>query len=545
MKKIKRKLIAVPVLLLAMVMMSCGGNAKDSSAESTDEGATLSISENFNPTGLPIVKEKITFRIMVAQTPTSKKPTAEKAIFQKLAEETNVEIIWEEVPQTAWGEKVNLAISTGDLPDAIIGGQVGPIADAIEAGYVVSLDEYMEYLPSLQNIYDTYPITEKAATYIPDGKHYYYPSLESKDFASLRAALFINQEWLDALNLPMPTTTEELYTTLKAFKENDPNGNGIADEIPLAANDAFFGFSLLDMMGPWGIMGARNPVHTTVRDGKLDFNPVNDNYRQALEFFHRLYSEGLIEQDSIIMKENVKQAKIAAQPAVYGASIEWSVDNFVLNKDQYAVVPPLTGPNGDRKWTFNDTEQVKHGMVVFNTCEAPEVLLRWMDEAQTGLNAIMGFAGERGYIWEADDETKTWWSRDEELEAEGQSEATLRPTEGVQNGFATPGASGYTRIYGETSSAAEKQKLTDLYADAFFEEYYPASIPIFPATMESKEISLLESELEVYIEAFFADAIINGIDDKKWETHLNQCDALQYKALVDFYQERYDQIKVQ
>ena len=44
----------------------------------------------------------------------------------------------------------------------------------------------------------------------------------------------IYQPWLDALNLEMPETTEELYNVLVAFKTQDPNGNGEADEIPMS-----------------------------------------------------------------------------------------------------------------------------------------------------------------------------------------------------------------------------------------------------------------------------------------------------------------------
>lgn len=38
------------------------------------------------------------------------------------------------------------------------------------------------------------------------------------------------------LGLPMPTTLDEMAATLVAFKIQDPNGNGEADEIPLAIN---------------------------------------------------------------------------------------------------------------------------------------------------------------------------------------------------------------------------------------------------------------------------------------------------------------------
>src|SRR5699024_7776392 len=43
---------------------------------------------------------------------------------------------------------------------------------------------------------------------------------------------WINEEWLDNLGMDMPETTEEFYEYLKAVKEQDPNGNGKADEVP-------------------------------------------------------------------------------------------------------------------------------------------------------------------------------------------------------------------------------------------------------------------------------------------------------------------------
>ena len=42
----------------------------------------------------------------------------------------------------------------------------------------------------------------------------------------------INQAWLDAVGKELPTTLDEYTEVLRAFKEQDPNGNGQADEIP-------------------------------------------------------------------------------------------------------------------------------------------------------------------------------------------------------------------------------------------------------------------------------------------------------------------------
>ena len=45
--------------------------------------------------------------------------------------------------------------------------------------------------------------------------------------------LLINNTFCEALGMEIPTTLEEYYNYLVAVKEKDPNGNGIADEIPL------------------------------------------------------------------------------------------------------------------------------------------------------------------------------------------------------------------------------------------------------------------------------------------------------------------------
>jgi hypothetical protein len=52
---------------------------------------------------------------------------------------------------------------------------------------------------------------------------------------------FINMEWLNKLDLEIPTTTDELTTVLRAFKEQDPNGNGLRDEIPMISGSGWNG----------------------------------------------------------------------------------------------------------------------------------------------------------------------------------------------------------------------------------------------------------------------------------------------------------------
>jgi putative aldouronate transport system substrate-binding protein len=352
----------------------------------------------------------------------------------------------------------------------------------------------------------------------------------------------MNKVWLDKLGLKIPTTTDELLAVLRAFKRGDPNGNGKADEIPWGACDAYFGFSLLDFLGPWDIMGIKNPAATTIRNGKLDFNPIHPNYRMAMEYFHALYSEGLIEPESLTMNTAALQAKLSQDPMIIGAFMDWD-DGFTRNKNEYIVVPPLKGPAGVQKFTFSDTAQVKTGMVIFKNCKNPEVLVRWMDNANSGKNAISIYAGNEGEGWTAKDETKEWRTLDKELAEKGLSFDAYRVTEGLQSALGCYKVSGYTYTDNEYSQNYKKSQWTEMYRPYFFTEYFPASVPIAIATDESREINLLQTELDAYIKSSIADMVMNGVSDNKWAIHIKRCEDLQYKKIVAYHQKRYDTTK--
>src|SRR5690606_36914088 len=68
---------------------------------------------------------------------------------------------------------------------------------------------------------------------------YSLPYITSPESISLRSfpILYFHRDWLDALEMEIPETTDEFYQYLKAVKEGDPNGNGQADEVPYGGNN--------------------------------------------------------------------------------------------------------------------------------------------------------------------------------------------------------------------------------------------------------------------------------------------------------------------
>ena len=98
---------------------------------------------------------------------------------------------------------------------------------------LVPLDDYIEqYMPN----YHSRLYLNDANVSIPasDGKMYYIGNLTARNI-NHESHWFINKTWLDKLNLEIPKTVDELTNVLRAFRDNDMNGNGEKDEIPMSA----------------------------------------------------------------------------------------------------------------------------------------------------------------------------------------------------------------------------------------------------------------------------------------------------------------------
>ena len=195
---------------------------------------------------LPLVSEPTTFTIMVKKEDMSQNTWPEKAPVQFTEEQTGIHIEWIEVPSSGWNEKLNLTFASGDLPDAIIGG-----VDVVSNTDVLApLDEIIDACaPNIQQMFADLPDLRGALT-LSDGHIYSLPNGDADVKNEINSELWINKAWLEKLGLEMPKTVDEFYDVLVAFRDGDPNGNGMKDEIPLLVSattdapkiDNLFGF---------------------------------------------------------------------------------------------------------------------------------------------------------------------------------------------------------------------------------------------------------------------------------------------------------------
>jgi len=98
----------------------------------------------------------------------------------------------------------------------------------------------------------------------------------------------VRKDWLDKLKLAEPVTLDDYYNVLKAFKEQDPDGNGKPDT---------YGLTTAGMYELQGFFSAAGLKQRYVIDanGKRDIPYSTDAAIPVYEFLNRLYTEGILD----------------------------------------------------------------------------------------------------------------------------------------------------------------------------------------------------------------------------------------------------------
>ena len=305
--------------------------------------------------------------------------------YQQIEEEANVHIAWE-FYRTGWDEKKPLAFASGELPDVFYGCFAlsrGDITQNIE--YFLPLNDLIdEYCPNIKRMLEDNPSLAATVTW-PDGNMYALPHVMAFRPSHFGAAV-INKQWLDNLGLDMPTTTDEFIDVMRAFKTEDPNGNGIADEIPMLAfvYDNNYGFRTL--MGSFGITDSIDSDLAYDNDGNMVYVPATESYKNWIKFMNTCYSEGLIYSDFLTMDWGTVLGMPGQEgDPVVGMTCGWNMGTINPSyKDQYVQLLPLIGPDGDQEWASNYT-MVACGASGYNCAslttfnEHPVETMKWLD----------------------------------------------------------------------------------------------------------------------------------------------------------------------
>ena len=347
-KKVVALVLASAVCLTAF--SGCGNSASDNS-QSTVSSETAGESESAKEEN----NENITVS-MFLQDSADQAISTDLPIIQEITKRTGVNFEFVAAPNTEdqFREKFNVTVASGDIPDIMVSTYRDDMMKVAEQGTFAALDDYIDqYAPNLKKILDENPdyIRDIRAS---DGNIYFMPFIGAvKTFK----VWMLRGDWLDKLGLEVPVTLDDWYNVLKAFKEQDPNGNGEADEIPYTTRNTQAG--VLAFMEAFGISGFEANEQFFIEDGQVKYAYTDPRCKEALEFINKLYSEGLIDSEYATNDTNVWLSRLTNE--VSGACQDTTARAYSLgtqvraaNADSdayFVVVAPPKGPDGTQMTT--------------------------------------------------------------------------------------------------------------------------------------------------------------------------------------------------
>lgn len=531
----KKTLQTLSVLALsASVLAGCGGGGGNSAA-----------SEDYKLENVTLpLQEKVTLHFMSQSSALAPADPNEKLIYKRLEEKSGVHIDFTNYTNDSFVEKRNLAVASGDLPDAIIDAAYSDydLLTLGKDGTIIALEELIEkYMPNLQKVLAAAPEYKSMMT-AQDGHIYAFPWIEElgsgkESIHSVNGMPWINVEWLNKLGLAMPTTTEELKNVLVAFKNDDPNGNGQKDEIPLSfvLNNGNEDMNFL--FGSFGL--GDNGDHTVVtNDGKVVFTANQDGYKEGIKYLNELYQLDLIDEEAFEQDYNTYLAK--GQSERYGLYFQWDKANITGFNDKYDLMNPLAGPAGEVNVARTNNFGFDRGrMVITGSNKNLELTAKWIDQLYDPQQSVEDNWGTYGddtqqNIFEYDETAKML----KHLPLEGAAPVELRQKTSIGGPLAI-----LDEYYGKVTTKPDdaawrldlmKEKLVPyMKADNNFPR-------VFYSLEDQKELTAIETDLFAYVSRKRAEWTKTGKVEEEWKEYQAELSRLGLDKWMEIKQAGYD-----
>ena len=469
--------------------------------------------------------------------------------FQRIEEETGVKIEWEYIPATAWDEQKSLILASGDLPDIFFGAKAMKTSDIMaNVEYFLPLQDLIaEYGQNIQAMWEAVPNTKIANTY-PDGNIYSIGHTMVSRPAT-EAAIYINKVWLDNLGLAMPTTVDELTEVLRAFRDQDANGNGDPnDEIPM------IGRSLTSKYGPAAMRGyfqADNCIEYDLavgEDGKITYLPVTENYKAWVQWVHTLISEGLLNSDVVtIDSTRYKALQANDEVALCGVLTGYTHSNAGKWMDEYEVLDIAEGPYGKAYVAANKANMLSGisgwaTVSVTESCKEPEAAMKWINAFYDSLNGLQGYWGPMGEAIQDDGDGTYSFIMDEAKDAE-------RGYKSYDNWYwgLGDGAPGYISAEVEAAMEVSPNDVLKLYADEIYADNIRDESYIYPPVILERKLNdkaaEIETDMEKMTKEMTAKWCVEGGVEAEWDNYVAEMHKMGLDEYIEIYQNKLDEIR--
>ena len=481
-----------------------------------------------------LTPEPVTLTFMGSKAPIQGE-WADMAFFKYMEERTNVHIEFITVPSDSYSEKKNLAFASGDLPDVFFGAGLST-ADEIaygEQGLLIPLNDLLaEHATNFMACAAEYPNLIPSITTM-DGNIYALPNYNTSP-RSQQSMFWYNYEWLNALGVTrdaLPTTVDELYDLLVRFRDEDPNGNGEADELPMNLTSAnlreVYMFAFGAPMSSEGFFAAE--------DGSVTYQLMSDTYRIYLDYCHMLYDEKLLDNDALTKSGSQRTAD--SQSNLVGLTVNSLPANAYSTTSEgsqnYPAMAPLTSQYSDKPMKRRNNSITRGCYAITDVCQYPEIAIEWVDFMYSPYGSMTIYQGLEGEHWQYIEDGK--W---QQLTPEGWNPEEFRAQNTPDCGTTTPKLQFPEIIAGKTSVA-------EVYADNEGRALLDYGVICYPVvyftTEETELINSVGSDVTTYVDEMEAQFITGKTEltDEAWSEYLNTLQKMGVEDYIAVYQDAY------
>ena len=327
-------------------------------------------------------------------------------------------------------EEFQYMLLGGELPDILVNNfnktYTGGAAAAIEAGYIIDLNPYTDWMPNYMAYLDENPDVRMQVT-TDDGKLWGCAGVEDTYYMYKDRGIVLRKDILDALDLEVPTTFDEFEAVLYAVKEAYP------DMIPFSSEMRWM--YLQHMFS--SLSNAYNcsyPFYCV--DGEnVEFAMYSEGYKTFLQRIATWYEDGLIDPDFASINKGGVRGKLA-NGEVFAANQQasnsaTSVKSCTIEGAEFVAIPALVLNEGDpvRNYSLSGMKMINnYTFSVSGDCpeEKLEAVIRYLDFCYSQKGQELLSYGKEGVSFTKDENGNIIFPEVHVLDSSGKNELCKR-----------------------------------------------------------------------------------------------------------------------
>ena len=271
--------------------------------------------------------------------------------------------------ETALNARINTSMASGDMPD-IIRCSKEMFYTLAENGALLNLQEAWDGYEQKNMLLDCLRPSPDLLTYgTVDGELLGF--CDTGAWYNSNGVLWVRRDWLEKVNMEVPTTIDEMVAVAQAFVDANLGGDYT---IGLASKPDIF----REFMAAYGVVA---DTWKQQEDGSYIYANTQDEMKDGLLALQKIYAAGLIQKDFAVagtLTDEVANGHCGMFYADATEAVKSIKTNIAYDENSDWMMYPIPTLDGERVLQFG-TGYAKQFYCVTTSCENPEAFFKMLE----------------------------------------------------------------------------------------------------------------------------------------------------------------------